>query len=707
MTASIRGQNGPCALAASRFRLSSGRRRGAVASAAVLAAGLLLLLLLMVGSATSAAAAPADVDALPANLQKYVPNSPQWTSSPWMTAADCHDKGGSFSRWAIGVLQDTPDLLRVFHEKDRTSSVRQDRDRDQALRGGYATITTEMVRDVPAGVCVADVKRWGGHQQSMKPFGFAWGVDPPWTPGACVDFNPRTEKAADFRNKWVGAERAPCDGFTISCTMATGAGKTACARWNAFSAAYLKKVDHLRRDAFNTYPPTGNADTDTEVKSPGEVAADAANSWFGELAKSIAKGAATLLAEAMTFWTRSDRSEMLRGPAITQVQGLLRYVGLVLLVGSVIWQGILMLYRRKPDPLISTGLGLLSFVGWSSLGGTAAVLLYEAGNALSGQVLDAAIDRFSDRMATAMQAQVAVSVAVVFLLAIVMFFLACIQWILGFFRMGALVIVLALLPTAAAGQINEATKPWLRKVLSWALSLILYQPIAAVIFSIGFVLLGQGDDIGTILTGVAVLVLAVLSMPTMLRFFDWGGARFTSGGGGGGSMALGALASVASGGAVGFSRYMDHNGPGSHTGDGNGGGDDHGALPVTPAHTGDGPSAHADSQGAGDKGAGDMGAGNDVAAHEGGGEVGAPHRDATPAPAAGGLPRGPNRPSGASPSTSPPAVLNPSPNPPPSSSGSSGSSVDAATESGPNTGSYPGDGSRGSGRVDGAGPGEA
>src|SRR5439155_10586259 len=124
--------------------------------------------------------------------------------------------------------------------------------------------------------------------------------------------------------------------------------------------------------------------------------------------------------------------------------------------------GIMLIYQRKVDPLVNTGMGLLSFFGWSTLGTTAAVMVYQGGLALSSQVLNRAIERFSTTMAVAMQANVAAAVAVVFFLAIILFFLATIQWILGFFRMGALVILLALIPTAAAGQINEATKPWLR-----------------------------------------------------------------------------------------------------------------------------------------------------------------------------------------------------------------------------------------------------
>jgi hypothetical protein len=253
-----------------------------------------------------------------------------------------------------------------------------------------------------------------------------------------------------------------------------------------------------------------------------------------------------------------------------------------------------MLYKRKPDPLVNTGVGLLSFIGWSTLGGTAAVLMYEAGLALTAQVLDEAIDKFSDTMAIAMQANIVVSVAVVFFLAIIMFFLACIQWFMGFFRMGALVILLALIPLAAAGQVNEATKPWTPKVAGWALVLIWYQPVSGTVYAIGFVFIGDGTDIATILTGVATLIMAVVAMPAMHRFFDFGARSFASGGSsGGGAMAAGAAASAlgggGGGGAMAFSRYMDQSGPGGHGTAGGGGEHSSGAPPLASAHTGDGP----------------------------------------------------------------------------------------------------------------------
>lgn len=334
-------------------------------------------------------------------------------------------------------------------------------------------------------------------------------------------------------------------------------------------------------------PTTAVLADDCGVVDVGCTIGNTVKDWFSDLATKIAKGATDLMVQAMTWWTQSDRTSMLQSPAINDVRGMLMYVGIVLLTASVMWQGIVMVIKRKPDPLVNTTMGLLSFVGWTALGTTLAVMINEAGIELSSQILNASIDKFSQTIGVALLAALATSPAIVLFLALILFFLAAIQWVLGFFRFGALVILLALLPTAAAGQINEATKPWLRKVLSWCLTLLLYQPIGAVIYSIGFLLIGNGQDIGTILTGMAILVMAVVAMPTMLRFFNWGGQQLVSGGGGGGASAMGAAASMFGGsGASGFAKSMESTGPG-----GKGNADNSGAMTVAPANQGDGPSA--------------------------------------------------------------------------------------------------------------------
>ncbi|CAL9677691.1 hypothetical protein SUDANB95_08018 (plasmid) [Actinosynnema sp. ALI-1.44] len=578
-----------------RSSLSRAPRRG---RRAVVLGLLVAVLTLLLGTPVASSAPVKDLNNLPTELQKYVPGSTAWSSSPWMTSATCAGRGGDFSLWASNVIADTPALLAHFQASAFGAEMQpEDKARNEQILAGYRKLPEDLRGLIPSGYCVDDLRRWAGPDPAAKPFGFPWGTtrgDGHQTIYFCTD-REENATAESLQNRWFGAERAPCDAFYVKCDNAQESEKSKCETWNKFSDDYVRRVERLRGQAINDHPVVvtpGPDDIDTEIKSPSEIAADVADSWFVKLTKSFTQGSVSLMAEAMTWWTRTDRTDMLSDPAITDIQGQLKYIGIALLLGGVIWQGIMLIYRRKIDPLVSTGMGLLSFVAWSTLGGTVAILLNEAGVALTDQVLDESIRGFSETVGSSLIGNVGIATGAVFFLSIILCLLSCIQWALGFFRQGALVVLLALLPTAAAGQLNEKTKPWAPKIATSSLALLCYQPVAGIIYSIGMKLMGDGRDLSTALVGLAVLTLGVISMPTMMRFFDWGGQKFVnSGGGGGGAMATGAAASLLGGGSGvgGFGKFMDQNGPASRgSGDGDGG-QSSGALPVTSAHAGDGP----------------------------------------------------------------------------------------------------------------------
>jgi type IV secretion system protein TrbL len=318
----------------------------------------------------------------------------------------------------------------------------------------------------------------------------------------------------------------------------------------------------------------------------------AVGNWFTEQVNNLAASAVETLAYALTWWTDEDRSSMLQEPAINEIRGLLLYVGLVLLTGGVMWQGVQMMIKRKADPLVTTAMGLLKFLGWSSLGTTIALLLYQCGVVLSTQVLKSSLDGFPEKLAGAMTAYMMANPTsgpwTIFFVAGLLWVLGLIQWVLGYIKMGALVILLSLLPTAAAGQLTESTKPWLPKTISWCLVIVCYQPVGSVIYAVGFKLTSDGQSLGMAFTGVATVGLATVAMPAMYRFFSWGGMSLVSGGGSGsgvGAAMAGGMSQLAQGlgsGGNSMTRYMDQNGPASNTG-GNSG-----APPsVESAHQGD------------------------------------------------------------------------------------------------------------------------
>ncbi|MEU5156104.1 hypothetical protein [Glycomyces sp. NPDC021274] len=115
-------------------------------------------------------------------------------------------------------------------------------------------------------------------------------------------------------------------------------------------------------------------------------------------------------------------------------------------------------------------------------------------------------------------------------------------------RNAAIAVLIATSPIAAVGQMSHTTKQWWNKLVSATIQLIIMKPLIAIIFAVGFSLIGETEtedgtgatDIATLLSGMLIILLAALAWPALARFMT-----FTSTHVGGGS----GLAAVAGAGA--------------------------------------------------------------------------------------------------------------------------------------------------------------
>ena len=107
-------------------------------------------------------------------------------------------------------------------------------------------------------------------------------------------------------------------------------------------------------------------------------------------------------------------------------------------------------------------------------------------------------------------------------LGVIVIIATLIQWVLLFFRQAGIVILAAFLPLAAAGSIGTGTKPWLRKLLSWILSLVFYKVLVAACYAIAFELIGTSTDVAGFILGFVVLIIAIIALPVLLKLFAWG-----------------------------------------------------------------------------------------------------------------------------------------------------------------------------------------
>lgn len=307
----------------------------------------------------------------------------------------------------------------------------------------------------------------------------------------------------------------------------------------------------------------------------GQIGGEIVGNWFTDLVRELCRGAAELVAQSLTWWTEADQSSLLTSPAIGNVRSLIMPVAVIVLAVSVAWQGIQTIVQRRPTPLINVATGLWGYIAWTTLSSGVAVALYEAFVELSHHVLGPSIHGFGRSVGDALLHLLAQpgdhsgQVGIAFLLALFFLLVAALQWLAGIARLAGVGVLLALVPLAAAGQVTDSTRPWMLKVASWGLALLAYQPIAAVIYATSFQMVSHNQDLTALLGAAFIMLLAVVSLPALMRFFDWGGQRFSTSGGSGGG--LGALAGAGMAGA-GIAHYMAGSGPASGGGSGGGAG---------------------------------------------------------------------------------------------------------------------------------------
>ncbi|MHA6783952.1 hypothetical protein ACVGOW_23605 [Pseudonocardia saturnea] len=304
----------------------------------------------------------------------------------------------------------------------------------------------------------------------------------------------------------------------------------------------------------------------------GCQAGQAVGSAFQGIVTEVAKGAAELVVSSAAWWVETDSVDPLN-PAVAAAQGATRDLILIILVGSVLVQSIRLILSRKGEPLLMVATGLIRYAVVSALGLAVLQIALRAGDALATELLDGAASNFALLMQDVLVNGEGDAVFLVLLVSLIAAVLSLVQWVLMAMRQAGLLVLAAMLPLAASGSLTRSTRGWLDKIMVWLIAMVVYKPAAAFIYYIGFSYLSSpsatdAGSTGTMITGIMVLLLAVIAMPVLLKFFAWSGTQI-GGGGGSGSGFLGAVGAVAmtqgyGRGAVDRATAMEANGPGSY-----------------------------------------------------------------------------------------------------------------------------------------------
>jgi hypothetical protein len=291
----------------------------------------------------------------------------------------------------------------------------------------------------------------------------------------------------------------------------------------------------------------------------GSAASAAAGGVLGEIAQAISNGVAWVVKNTATWWIQIPSPDLATEPAVSSLQQWILPITVAVAVAGVIAAGARMAFLRKANPLIDVTGGLVTLAAATALGAVVPTLLLKAGDAWSAWVLQVSTGgQFTQRLAAALTLGDNAAPAVVVIFGIVAIVFSIVQAALMLFRDAALIILAGVLPLAAAGSIAPMTRTWVRRLGSWMLALIFYKPAAAAVYAAAFTLIGNGGSLQTVLMGFVMLVLSVLALPALMKFFTWTTGAVASSGGGGqlvnaatlGAVAVGTMSSRGGGSAA-------------------------------------------------------------------------------------------------------------------------------------------------------------
>lgn len=253
---------------------------------------------------------------------------------------------------------------------------------------------------------------------------------------------------------------------------------------------------------------------------------------YGAFAEVIANVVAGVIKTVGALWIYVPTLHATEGADYTPVatvsfmRGQVMWIAAAAAVISMIIGGVRMAYQHNGESARELLKSMLTLVV-VTFGGLALVtVLTEAGDLLAQQFINRAVEEtkqsFADSLVTMIATPMGGSVALFTLpLIIVLGFCAVLvsflQIMLMLARNGMLILLVGILPLAAAATNTEMGKAWFKRICGWLIAFIAYKPFAALIYATAIMLSGSSESLVNVLTGLTMMVLSIIALPALLR----------------------------------------------------------------------------------------------------------------------------------------------------------------------------------------------
>jgi type IV secretion system protein TrbL len=285
---------------------------------------------------------------------------------------------------------------------------------------------------------------------------------------------------------------------------------------------------------------------------PGAIGDAVVGGAIDKFVEKLGDGLNKLFEILATTWFKVPSPDVSQSPVVRSLTGDLRWITLYIATLGVLLGLGRMAWELRATPGLAIARMIINLVAVSALGATTVAILVQAGDAFAPWIVSRATgEPFNSATLTALVNPAALkdNVAIGLILGLLAMLGTLAQIVFMIVRGAMLIILVALLPTVAAGSATEEGMSRLKKMLALLLGFILYKPVAAIIYAGGLKLL-HGDSaqpVMSLLYGMTIIVFASLALPSVIKFFAPAAAMGSSAIFSGGAVAA---AGVATGAAV-------------------------------------------------------------------------------------------------------------------------------------------------------------
>ncbi len=302
------------------------------------------------------------------------------------------------------------------------------------------------------------------------------------------------------------------------------------------------------------------------------VAGAAAGSAFEGMVQALKEGVGKAVGLMMAFWMKIPIPSIgTPGNAVDRLHDATLYLTILTAIVSIFFvSGKVALARRSAasEEAQEAAKGLVRIVVASSVAIPAVVLASQAADEYSTWLVEqAANGDVGGAVLKLMAFDTITGSGFTFILALIALAASVVQAFLIIIRDALLILLIGGLPLAAAASVSPSGRQTWHKMVGWLVAFILFKPVAAMCYAGALWSVTNASNEIDQIAGIFLVILAVLTLPALMRLIV---PQVEKVGGGGGGAMLGAAGATAAG-AVSLASMSRSGGGGGSRGGGGGG----------------------------------------------------------------------------------------------------------------------------------------